>query len=208
MDIGAAFLGMLLLFPFMLIIAVMIKLSSKGPVLYRQLRPGLNERVFCLYKFRSMRDLRDGEGNVLPDEMRLTRIGRILRRLSLDEIPELWNVLRGELSLVGPRPLLIRYLDRYTEEQARRHEVQPGLTGWAQVMGRNAIPWEERFQHDLWYIDNWSLWLDIKIIFMTFIMVLKGKGVSQPGRATMDEFKGEAGPPGSMGAQTGRLPDP
>ena len=138
-----------------------------------------------------MKNRRDEQGNLLPDEERITKIGKLLRKLSLDELPELWNVLRGELSLVGPRPLLVDYLDRYSPEQARRHEVKPGITGWAQVNGRNAITWEEKFKYDVWYIDNWSLKLDIKIIIMTIMKVIKGEGISQPGQATMEEFKGD-----------------
>jgi lipopolysaccharide/colanic/teichoic acid biosynthesis glycosyltransferase len=137
-----------------------------------------------------MSELKDEQGNFLPDEKRLTKKGKFLRKFSLDEIPEFWNVLKGEMSLVGPRPLLIEYLNRYTPEQARRHEVKPGITGWAQINGRNAITWEEKFKFDVWYIDNWSLWLDIKIIFITIIKVIRGEEISQPGQATMEEFKG------------------
>jgi len=135
---------------------------------------------------------RDANGNLLPDEKRLTTIGKFLRATSLDELPELWNVLKGDMSLVGPRPLLMQYLERYTPEQARRHEVRPGITGWAQVNGRNAITWEEKFKLDVWYVDNWSLWLDIKIIFMTFWKILKREGISQAGEATMEEFMSQA----------------
>lgn len=137
-----------------------------------------------------MNELRDKNGNFLPDEKRLTKFGKFLRRFSLDELPELWNVLKGDMSLVGPRPLLVQYLERYTPEQARRHEVTPGITGWAQVNGRNAITWEEKFKYDVWYADNWSLWLDFKIIFMTIVKVLNGEGFIQPDHATMEEFKG------------------
>jgi len=143
-------------------------------------------------KFRTMTGERDANGNLLPDEKRLTTIGKFLRATSLDELPELWNVLKGDMSLVGPRPLLMQYLERYTPEQARRHEVRPGITGWAQVNGRNAITWEEKFKLDVWYVDNWSLWLDIKIIFMTFWKILKREGISQAGEATMEEFMSQA----------------
>lgn len=137
-----------------------------------------------------MKSLTDESGNFLPDEKRISKMGFFLRRLSLDELPELWNVIKGDMSIVGPRPLVLVYLDRYTPEQARRHEVKPGITGWAQVNGRNAITWEDKFKYDIWYVDNWSLWLDLKIIFMTIINVIKGEGISQPGHATMEEFKG------------------
>ncbi|MFX0140651.1 MAG: sugar transferase [Candidatus Hodarchaeota archaeon] len=173
-----------------LFIAIMIKLTSKGPVLFKQLRPGKESNLFLLYKFRTMNEQRNEQGDLLPDEKRLTRIGKFLRKISLDELPELWNVLKGNMSIVGPRPLLAEYINRYSLEQARRHEVKPGITGWAQVNGRNAITWEQKFEHDLWYVDHWNLYLDIKIIFMTIIKVIKGEGISQPGQATMEEFKG------------------
>ena len=137
-----------------------------------------------------MTDERDEDRNLLTDSERLADLGHSLRRLSLDELPELWNVLKGDMSLVGPRPLLVQYLERYTPEQARRHEVKPGITGWAQVNGRNAITWEEKFKYDVWYVDNWSLWLDFQIVFMTLVKILKGEGITQPGHATMEEFKG------------------
>lgn len=156
-----------------------------------QVRPGLHGKPFNIIKFRTMTNAHDAEGkNLLPDAVRLKRFGRILRATSLDELPELWNVLKGDMSLVGPRPLLMQYLDRYTLEQARRHEMRPGITGWAQVNGRNAITWEEKFKLDVWYVDNWSLWLDIKIIFMTIWKIIKREGISQPGQATMEEFRG------------------
>lgn len=142
------------------------------------------------YKFRTMKDLRDENGNLLPDEQRLTRFGAFLRSTSLDELPELINVLKGDMSLVGPRPLLMEYLDRYTPEQARRHEVKPGITGWAQINGRNAISWEEKFKLDVWYVDNWSIWLDLKKLFITIYKVLKREGINQPGKATVEYFKG------------------
>jgi lipopolysaccharide/colanic/teichoic acid biosynthesis glycosyltransferase len=173
---------------------LLVRVNMGAPVLFHQERPGLHGRPFILYKFRTMRDLRDVEGRLLPDEMRLTRLGRILRSTSLDELPELFNVLKGEMSLVGPRPLLMEYLNRYTPEQARRHEVKPGITGWAQVNGRNAITWEEKFKLDVWYVDNWNLGLDLKILGLTLIKVLKREGISAGGHATMPEFRGSQGP--------------
>lgn len=190
LDISISLIGLIVLFPSFLLILILIKLESKGPTFFKQARPSKNAKIFYLSKFRTMKDLRDDLGNLLPDGERITNVGKILRRMSLDELPELWNVLRGDMSLVGPRPLLVEYLERYTPEQARRHKVKPGITGWAQVNGRNAITWEEKFKYDIWYIDNWNLWLDIKIIFMTIIKVIKGEGISQPRHATMEEFKG------------------
>ncbi len=189
-DIVFSLIGLIVLFPLMVLIAILIKLDFKGLVIFRQSRPGKGGEIFTLYKFRTMVDLWDENGLFLPDEKRLTRVGKILRRLSLDELPELWNVLKGDMSLVGPRPLLVEYLDRYSPEQARRHEVKPGITGWAQVNGRNAISWEEKFKYDVWYVDNWSLKLDLKILALTVLRVIKGEGISQEGRATMEEFKG------------------
>ncbi len=160
------------------------------PIFFKQARPGLYGKPFVLYKFRTMLDLRDQTGKMLPDERRLTSFGRWLRSTSLDELPVLFNVLKGDMSLVGPRPLLMEYLDRYTTEQARRHEVKPGITGWAQINGRNAISWEEKFALDVWYVDNWSLLLDFRIIFLTILKVLKHEGISADGHVTMPEFKG------------------
>lgn len=159
-------------------------------MLFRQMRPGLHGEPFTLYKFRTMTDARDADGNLLPDAQRLTRFGRFLRSTSLDELPELWNVLKGDMSLVGPRPLLMQYLERYTPEQKRRHEVRPGITGWAQVNGRNAITWEEKFALDVWYVDNQSLWLDLRILMLTVWKVLRREAISQAGNATMTEFMG------------------
>ncbi|MBE3573595.1 MAG: sugar transferase [Moorella humiferrea] len=193
-DFFVAFIGLIILSPLLILIALLVRVNMGAPVLFRQVRPGLHSRPFILYKFRTMRDLRDDEGCLLPDEMRLTRLGRILRSTSLDELPELFNVLKGEMSLVGPRPLLMEYLNRYTPEQARRHEVKPGITGWAQVNGRNAITWEEKFKLDVWYVDNWNLGLDLKILGTTFIKVLKREGISAGGHATMPEFRGSQGP--------------
>ena len=190
-DLLVGLSGLLILFLPIIIISILIKLTSGGPIFFRQARPGKDGTIFYLYKFRTMKDLRNDKGEIAPDEKRITKIGKLLRQLSLDELPELFNILKGDMSIVGPRPLLVKYLDRYSSEQARRHEVKPGITGWAQVNGRNAITWEEKFRYDLWYIDNWSLWLDIKIIFLTIIKAIKGEGISQPGHATMEEFKGD-----------------
>jgi len=190
LDVLFSFIGLVVFFVFILAIALAVKLSLKGPVFFKHARPGKEGKIFYLYKFRTMKDLRDEDGNLLPDEARLTRLGKFMRRLSLDELPELWNVLKGDMSLVGPRPLVIQYLDRYTPEQARRHEVTPGITGWAQINGRNALTWEKKFEYDAWYIDNWSLLLDIKIIFISIWKVIKGEGINQPGFATAEEFMG------------------
>ena len=176
--------------PFLIILTVLVAVFLGAPVFFRQVRPGLGGKPFTIYKFRTMRDLRDGHRNPLPDEKRLTRIGKFLRATSLDELPELWNVLKGEMSIVGPRPLLMQYIERYTPEQARRHEVKPGLTGWAQVNGRNAISWDEKFKLDVWYVDHQSFWLDLKIIGKTIKKVLKREGISAAGEATMPEFMG------------------
>lgn len=180
----------IMLFPVFLFIALFVRLTMGNPVLFCQERPGLNGKPFVMYKFRTMKDLRDEKGDLLADKQRLTLIGRILRSTSLDELPELFNVLKGEMSLVGPRPLLMEYLDYYTPEQARRHKVKPGITGWAQVNGRNALTWEEKLELDIWYVDNWTVWLDIKIIFTTISKVLKREGISQEGQATMERFTG------------------
>lgn len=191
-DILGAAVGLVLLGLPMVAIGALIYATMGRPVLFRQLRPGLGGRPFVLYKFRTMAEERDAQDNLLPDEQRLIRLGRWLRATSLDELPELWNVLKGDMSLVGPRPLLMEYLERYTPEQARRHEVKPGITGWAQVNGRNALSWEEKFKLDVWYVDNWNLWLDLKIIFMTVVKVLRREGISAEGHATMPEFMGSA----------------
>jgi lipopolysaccharide/colanic/teichoic acid biosynthesis glycosyltransferase len=180
--------SLILIAPVIGVIGVLVWISMGRPVLFRQVRPGKAGNPFEVYKFRTMLDKRDGSGNPLPDEARLTWIGRFLRSTSLDELPELFNVLKGDMSLVGPRPLLMQYLERYTPEQARRHEVKPGLTGWAQVNGRNAITWEEKFRLDVWYVDNRSLWLDMKIIAMTVLKVIRREGISEEGRQTMSEF--------------------
>ena len=181
---------LLLISPFMLVLASLVRLLLGHPVFFRQERPGVRGSVFTLYKFRTMTDDRDLHGSLLPDSRRLTRFGRFLRSTSLDELPELWNVLCGDMSLIGPRPLLPQYLDRYTTTQARRHEVRPGITGWAQVNGRNALTWEERFTLDVWYVDHVSCWLDAKIIALTLWKILLREGISSPGQATMQEFQG------------------
>lgn len=176
--------------PLLAVLALCVRLRLGSPILFRQQRPGLNGRTFTILKFRTMTDQRDEQGRLLPDEARMTRLGRFLRSTSLDELPELLNVLRGEMSLVGPRPLLVQYLDRYTPDQMRRHAVRPGLTGWAQVNGRNAVTWEERLDLDVWYVDNLSLRLDLRIMMRTAALVRRREGVSADGHATMPEFRG------------------
>ena len=189
-DIIISFICLILFSWLFLMLYLLCKAKLGSPVFFRQNRPGLNGKIFTMYKFRTMTDARDEKGNLLPDEKRLTAFGKMLRKTSLDELPELVNILKGDMSFVGPRPLLVQYLDRYTPRQARRHEVRPGLTGWAQVNGRNAISWEERFELDVWYVDNWSLLLDAKILLMTVGKVLKREGISAQGEATMSEFMG------------------
>lgn len=190
-DILGATVGLLLLCPVLLIVSIKIRLEMGSPVLFRQMRPGLHGKPFQMIKFRTMRDAVDQQGQVLPDAERLTKLGRFLRSSSLDELPELWNVLKGEMSLVGPRPLLMEYLPLYSPEQARRHEVRPGVTGWAQVNGRNAISWDEKFAFDVWYVDNHSLWLDLKILWLTICKVIKQEGISATGVATMPNFQSD-----------------
>lgn len=185
-------LGAILAFsPLFLVLPVLIRKQMGSPVVFTQERPGLHGKIFRIYKFRTMTDARDAEGNLLPDAERLTPLGKVMRKLSLDELPQLFNVLKGELSLVGPRPLLVKYLPLYSPEQARRHEVMPGITGWAQVNGRNAISWEERFKLDVWYVDHWSLGLDLKILALTVLKVVKRSDVSAEGHVTMPEFTGK-----------------
>jgi lipopolysaccharide/colanic/teichoic acid biosynthesis glycosyltransferase len=176
--------------PIFALLGLLVGMRLGRPILFQQRRPGLYGKLFWVYKFRSMSEARDENGELLPDEKRMTRFGRFLRSTSLDELPELFNVVKGDMSFVGPRPLLMQYLDRYTEEQARRHEVKPGVTGWAQVNGRNAITWEQKFEHDVWYVDNMSFRLDLKIIALTIWKILKREGINQPGEATMLEFFG------------------
>jgi sugar transferase EpsL len=172
-------------------IAILIAFTLGRPVIFKQIRPGLHGRPFYLYKFRTMTDCRDKNGQLLPDEDRLTPFGKWLRKYSLDELPQLFNVIKGDLSFVGPRPLLMEYLPLYTPEQALRHEVKPGITGWAQVNGRNAISWEEKFALDLWYVENQSIWLDLKILFLTIIKVVRSEGISHEGFSTMPKLKGQ-----------------
>jgi lipopolysaccharide/colanic/teichoic acid biosynthesis glycosyltransferase len=190
LDRTSAALLLLLLSPFLAVIALLVRFGLGSPFLFRQARAGYGGKTFKLFKFRTMTNARDAEGNLLPDDARLTRLGRALRSLSLDELPQLWNVLRGELSLVGPRPLFAEYLDRYTPEQARRHLVKPGITGWAQINGRNAISWEQKFALDVWYVDHWSLWLDFRILMLTFWQVFRRQGISSGDHATMPVFMG------------------
>jgi len=187
-DIVGSCAGLLVLASVIVLISMAIRLNMGRPILFRQTRPGLRGEPFDVLKFRTMLDAVDAEGRPLPDGARLTKLGRFLRSTSFDELPELWNVLKGEMSLVGPRPLLMRYLDRYTPEQMRRHEVRPGLTGWAQVNGRNAISWPEKFVLDVWYVDNHSIALDMKIILLTILKVLRRDGISAAGEATVSEF--------------------
>ena len=189
-DLGVALIALLLFAPLVALVALLIRLRIGSPVLFRQQRPGLHGRPFEMIKFRTMSDARDADGNLLPDAERLPRFGRLLRATSLDELPELWNVLRGDMSLVGPRPLLMEYLPLYNAEQARRHEVRPGVTGWAQVNGRNALSWEEKFALDVWYVDNRNPCLDLKILWLTVAAVLRPRGVSQVGHVTMERFQG------------------
>lgn len=189
-DFCVALCALILLSPVIAIVAWQIRLKLGSPVLFRQVRPGLHGKPFEMIKFRTMRDALDSEGNPLPDSERMTPFGSFLRSSSLDELPELWNVLKGDMSLVGPRPLLMEYLPLYSPEQSRRHEVRPGVTGWAQVNGRNAISWPDKFRLDVWYVDNRSLWLDIKILFLTVKKVLVRDGISAEGEATMSKFTG------------------
>lgn len=193
-DVIATLLALAVLWPLLLVIAVAARVWLGSPVLFRQLRPGLHGRPFTLLKFRTMSGARDAHGDLLPDAERLTPFGRFLRTTSIDELPELANVLRGEMSLVGPRPLLMQYLDRYTPEQMHRHDVRPGITGWAQVNGRNDLSWERKFAHDVWYVDHISLLLDLRIIALTVWRALKREGINQPGQATASEFLGSHQP--------------
>lgn len=195
MDLAGAFAGLILLAPVLAWLYLRVRRVLSTPVLFTQERPGLHGRPFQLVKFRTMTDARDTAGNLLPDAERLTPFGRWLRATSLDELPELWNVLRGDMSLVGPRPLLMQYLDRYSPEQARRHEVRPGITGWAQVNGRNAISWEEKPTLDVWYVDHRNVWLDVRILALTVWKVLRREGIAADGEATMPEFMGHAKTP-------------
>ncbi len=189
-DLALTLPGLVLISPLLLVIALLVRVFHGSPILFRHKRPGYRGQPFTLYKFRTMTNARDAHGNLLPDAERLTPFGKFLRAASLDELPELFNVLRGEMSLIGPRPLLMQYLERYTPEQARRHDVLPGITGWAQVNGRNNISWETKFELDVWYVDNWSVWLDIKILALTLWKVIRREGINEPGNATAREFMG------------------
>ncbi len=190
-DIIFSLLAILLLSPILLLTAILICLFLGSPILFTQQRPGYRGHAFFIYKFRTMNSRLDSSGSLLPDTERLTPLGHFLRALSLDELPELFNILRGDMSFVGPRPLLMQYLPLYSLEQARRHEVMPGLTGWAQVHGRNALSWPDKFKYDVWYVDHWSFWLDLRIILMTVWKVFNREGISQEGQATTEYFKGE-----------------
>ncbi|PXF63026.1 sugar transferase [Kangiella spongicola] len=189
-DFIVSLIALILLMPVILIVTLLIRFKLGSPVLFRQVRPGKDGKTFEMIKFRTMRDAYNADGEPLPDSERMTAFGSFLRSTSLDELPGLWNVLKGEMSLVGPRPLLVKYLPLYSEEQARRHEVRPGITGWAQVNGRNAISWEEKFKYDVWYVDNQSFMLDMKILFLTVKKVFVREGISADGNVTMEHFKG------------------
>lgn len=191
LDILLSGCGLVALSPVLLVTAVLVRCKLGSPVIFCQERPGKDEKIFKLYKFRSMTDARDENGKLLPDEIRLTKFGKLLRSTSLDELPELWNIFKGDMSIVGPRPLLVRYLPLYNEEQKHRHDVRPGLTGWAQVNGRNAISWEEKFRLDVWYVQHLSFCLDVKTVFLTVKKVFCREGISSETAATMEEFKGE-----------------
>jgi sugar transferase EpsL len=189
-DLLVTTIALVVILPLLLVISLLVWIFLGAPLLFLQQRPGYKGRPFITYKFRTMTNRCGQDGNLLPDAERMTPFGRFLRSTSLDDLPQVWNVLRGEMSLVGPRPLLMRYLERYSPEQMRRHDVLPGITGWAQVNGRNAISWNEKFLLDVWYVDHWSFWLDVKILFMTAWKVFKREGVNQPGHVTAEEFKG------------------
>ena len=189
-DIICALGGIIVLSPIFIICAILIRTNLGSPIFFRQRRIGKGNKEFEMIKFRTMKDAFDKKGNALPDDQRMTKLGKVLRSLSLDELPELINILKGDMSLIGPRPLLIQYLPLYNERQIKRHDVTPGLTGWAQINGRNSLTWNEKFELDVWYVENWSLGLDIKIFFMTFYKVFKREGISQEGQATMEFFNG------------------
>jgi sugar transferase EpsL len=200
LDIVVSLIGLILLSPLLLLIAIAIYVKMGRPVLFRHKRPGLNGLSFVLYKFRTMIERNDDAGNLAPDEERVIPFGQFLRETSLDELPELWNVLRGDMSLVGPRPLLPQYLNRYNSEQRKRHNVKPGITGWAQVNGRNALSWEDRFDLDLWYINHWNFLLDLKILVRTLVTIVKREGISQQGHVSMPEFLGTKHDEGDSGS--------
>ncbi|MEH6947943.1 sugar transferase [Bacillus sp. JJ634] len=190
LDLVISLLLLIMLSPIMFVLAIIVRIQLGSPILFKQKRPGLYEQPFYLYKFRSMNDAKDQQGKLLPDHLRLNSFGKFLRKFSLDELPQLINVVKGELSLVGPRPLLMEYLPLYTAEQAKRHHIKPGITGWAQVNGRNAISWEEKFRLDVWYVENQTIFLDIKILWLTAKKVIKSEGINQDGQATVDCFTG------------------
>lgn len=194
LDLFLTVPAVIVLSPVLIGTALALLIKEGRPVLFRQARGGLHGKIFYIYKFRTMREAADSHGRLLPDDQRISRLGNFLRATSLDELPELFNILLGEMSLVGPRPLMAVYLERYSPEQMHRHDVLPGLTGWAQINGRNAISWDERFQLDLWYTTHWSFWLDLKILFATLTKVLRREGISEPGQATMAEFLGNSQP--------------
>ena len=189
-DLIITILGLIIVLPLMLVLSLLVWIFLGVPILFRQPRPGFKGRPFTTYKFRTMTNRTGPDGHLLPDAERLTPFGRFLRSTSLDDMPQVFNVLRGEMSLVGPRPLLMQYLKRYSPEQMRRHDVLPGITGWAQINGRNTLDWEEKFRLDVWYVDHWSFWLDMKILLLTPWKVFKREGITQPGHATTEEFKG------------------
>lgn len=189
-DIFSSLIAIIILSPVLIITAILVRTKLGSPVLFKQERPGKDEKIFTLMKFRTMTDEKDENGELLPDEVRLTKFGQFLRSTSIDELPELFNILKGDMSVIGPRPLLVRYLPRYNEHQHRRHEVRPGLSGWAQVNGRNTVSWEDKFNMDVEYVDNYSLVMDIRILFMTVLNVLKHEGISSETSATMEEFMG------------------
>lgn len=189
-DLVLTIPGFILISPLLLLVSILVRIFHGSPVIFHQERPGYKNKLFTVYKFRTMTNKRDQKGNLLPDVERMTTLGKVLRAFSIDELPELVNILRGEMSLVGPRPLLVQYLERYSDEQIRRHDVLPGITGWAQINGRNTIEWQDKFRYDVWYVDNWSLWLDIKILALTLWKVIRREGISPEGHTTAPEFMG------------------
>lgn len=189
-DLMVSLIGLIIILPVFIVVLIGLTIANSGKPFFFQDRPGKNGRIFQIIKFRTMNEKRGADGALLPDSERLTKIGSFVRKTSLDEIPQLFNVLKGDMSLIGPRPLLVQYLPLYNDHQARRHEVRPGITGWAQVNGRNAISWKQKFDYDVWYVDNLSFWLDLKILYLTVLKVLKRDGISQEGQATMEAFKG------------------
>jgi len=191
-DFCLAFFCLVAGAPVLVLCVACLWIAQGRPIFFKQVRPGYRGRPFVLYKFRTMHETKNNHGDLLPDGQRLSSVGRFFRSMSLDELPEIWNVLKGDMSFIGPRPLLMQYLSRYTSEQMRRHDMMPGITGWAQVHGRNTISWEEKFKYDVWYVDHWSFWLDLKIFFLTIWKVFKREGISQAGQATAQEFKGSS----------------